>query len=420
MHTAVTPAQRGRASGREEQRARRIVATYRASKHWVVRAIALTSLGERWHPLAAEIVVDALGAKRPEPVAFAVEALHRTAPQALPAVMSRELVDELVRHTIASKWPRVRERALAALARAFPAVGAEDRDGWRSWWRRTRKDYVPVEFVEPPLSTSGAGRTSAAKFVERAFDLSVGGMQLALVIDSTGSMQPTIDAARAGLREIVSVLRGIDPGLEVGLVHYKDIGELPDGAQVLVDLTDDAEKVEHRLGTLVAAGGGDMPEAVDGALALALSGELGWKPAANKVVVVIGDAPPHPENVDRAVELARGAFENPFGEEGARLVERRRRGRTSAKRVLRPFVVAAIGVAADRGVPACEPAFRRVAQAGGGAYVRLELGGVEPEQAATAVVRRILALAFGSEWSAELEPFLDIYLDYRARGTFRR
>ena len=49
--------------------------------------------------------------------------------------------------------------------------------------------------------------------------------------------------------------------------------------------------MQRHLSTLDASGGGDGPEAVTAALAEALNME--WRQHASKMVVLIGDAPPH-------------------------------------------------------------------------------------------------------------------------------
>lgn len=51
------------------------------------------------------------------------------------------------------------------------------------------------------------------------------------------------------------------------------------------------DSVVHNLGTLVASGGGDGPEALAAALGNAMS--LKWRRDSAKVAVIITDAPPH-------------------------------------------------------------------------------------------------------------------------------
>lgn len=50
--------------------------------------------------------------------------------------------------------------------------------------------------------------------------------------------------------------------------------------------------VQEHLATLYASGGGDGPEAVTAAMAVAVEG-VEWRPEAAKMVVLIADAPMH-------------------------------------------------------------------------------------------------------------------------------
>ena len=57
------------------------------------------------------------------------------------------------------------------------------------------------------------------------------------------------------------------------------------------NFTSDVEVMQKNLGTLIASGGGDGPEAQTAALAEALN--LEWQEKAIKIVILITDAPPH-------------------------------------------------------------------------------------------------------------------------------
>lgn len=122
----------------------------------------------------------------------------------------------------------------------------------------------------------------------------VGALDLALVIDTTGSMGDEISYLQAELDAIVARIRrnagNVD--IRVGLVAYKDVGD-----EYVVKSFGMARgnAARNALATLEAGGGGDMPEAVDQAMTAA--SRLPWRQDAVKVMLLVADAPPHDERL---------------------------------------------------------------------------------------------------------------------------
>lgn len=118
-------------------------------------------------------------------------------------------------------------------------------------------------------------------------------MDLALVIDTTGSMGDEMAYLQAELDSIVSRLRR-DAGnldLRIGVIVYRDEGD--DYVVRSTPLTGDIRSVRSTLARQEAGGGGDMPEAVDRAMASAE--QMQWRPGAAKALLLVADAPPHEE-----------------------------------------------------------------------------------------------------------------------------
>jgi len=114
------------------------------------------------------------------------------------------------------------------------------------------------------------------------------------VLDCTGSMQGEIDAIRD---TIISFAEGIQAGgvqIRVGLIEFRDrlINEEP---RVLnfagQPFTDVPAAFRQAVAALRAEGGGDDPESSLDALMLAL--RQPFAPDAQKVIVLVTDAPPH-------------------------------------------------------------------------------------------------------------------------------
>jgi Mg-chelatase subunit ChlD len=121
----------------------------------------------------------------------------------------------------------------------------------------------------------------------------VSAMDLALIIDTTGSMGDEMVYLQAELDSIVARLRR-DAGnldLRIGVIVYRDEGD--EYVVQSTPLSDDIGSIRSILARQEAGGGGDMPEAVDQAMAAAEG--MRWRPGAAKAVLLVADAPPHDE-----------------------------------------------------------------------------------------------------------------------------
>jgi len=402
----------------EESRARSLNMWFDQSKHWALSGIVLCSYGPRWHPAGSESLVAALKNKQPELRAFALETLLATDPAHLPVVLTPALIDTLVVKGLAFKHELLKSATLKVLSTGLPTVNATSTLEWKNWWKVSKADYAPLPWDLPKtLAVAPEDEVSSAGFIARAFDLNTAGMEMAIVIDTTGSMQRTIDASALALSDITLIMEGVAPKLRVGLVEYKDLQDMSGGAKQLEKLT---PKVRTRLGKLSASGGGDVPESILGGLHIALADKMGWKRAANKLVVVIGDAPQRKKTRQELFDLAKGAHESPFGADASDIIEVSGSDKSNAKRGVRPFVISAIGVGDKAVAPQTRITMTELAKIGGGAYAEVLVGTDDGGQSASAsIVKHILTLAFGSRWEAEMGRFLSIYLRYRDAGCFK-
>ena len=127
-------------------------------------------------------------------------------------------------------------------------------------------------------------------------------LDLALVIDTTGSMGDELEYLKVEFRAITERIAERFPHVDQrwAIVVYRDQGD----AYVVrdYDFTSSLNRLIDRLGDQQAAGGGDYPEAVDQALDCAL--ELNWRDDAAKVAFLIADAPPHADHAAQCLEYA--------------------------------------------------------------------------------------------------------------------
>ncbi len=132
------------------------------------------------------------------------------------------------------------------------------------------------------------------------------GLDLVIVIDSTSSMGPEIQQVKSIFESCARKLMNIIPDTRIGFVTYRDRPEIRFEDEYVVR----GEPLSDRLGIAVsflscinAGGGGDLPEAVDEGLCWATQ-KSGFRARARKVVIIVGDAPPHREYVARTLQLA--------------------------------------------------------------------------------------------------------------------
>ncbi len=119
-----------------------------------------------------------------------------------------------------------------------------------------------------------------------------GGLDVALVIDTTGSMGDELEYLKVELRDIAKEVSKSFPGVTQrwGLVVYRDHGD-----QYVTRSVDfrGIESFIEKLGEQEAGGGGDYPEAMD--KAMDASAELSWRTgqATARMVFLVADAPTH-------------------------------------------------------------------------------------------------------------------------------
>ena len=172
------------------------------------------------------------------------------------------------------------------------------------------KDTVDA-FTE--IATSGNGEliysTGAEDLLERIKDVlekeKGRNLELVICLDTTGSMRDDIDQVRKGLIPILKELIDSFESFKIGMVLYKDYYE--EYLTKIIPFTKDFNAFQRTLNSIRVGGGKDIPEAVyealyDGAI------KFPWE-SESKIMILIGDAPPHPrprgkitkETVDKAV-----------------------------------------------------------------------------------------------------------------------
>lgn len=155
-------------------------------------------------------------------------------------------------------------------------------------------------------------------------------VEVAFVLDTTGSMTPLIEGAKRKIWSIATSILDANPNAEVhmALVAYRDRGD--DYVTKVYPLTRDIQKLYGELLAFEADGGGDWPESVNEALDIAVT-KIKWTQGerTDRIVFLVGDAPPHMDyRQDRkypdtlAIARERGIIVNAVQAGSARDTER--------------------------------------------------------------------------------------------------
>lgn len=137
--------------------------------------------------------------------------------------------------------------------------------------------------------TQGDGVVQLRLATQRS--LSQRSIDVAFILDSTGSMSEEIAAVQATIQKVAASLRNSNVRVRVGLVEFKDRGDAY--VTKVFAMSSDLAQFSRQVAALTASGGGDTPESVNEALHVGIE-QLAWNGEAfAKLAFLIGDAPPH-------------------------------------------------------------------------------------------------------------------------------
>jgi len=136
-------------------------------------------------------------------------------------------------------------------------------------------------------------------------------LDVTLAVDSTGSMLPVIRWVQRDVTKLMRAFYLISYEPRLAIVFYRDHGD----AYVVkpFPFTSNADALSRAIRGIDAKGGADQPEAVYDALVTALTKQK-WSSShyARRIVVVVGDAPPHPDTMGDIEKMVRAAAEKNF------------------------------------------------------------------------------------------------------------
>jgi hypothetical protein len=152
---------------------------------------------------------------------------------------------------------------------------------------------------------SGYGHGIGSGFGGFIGELRRKGLDVVLVIDGTGSMNLIIDDVKAKMAQLVQSIHRLVPIARIGIIVFGGKGEKMN----VQPLTLSPQKLSDFLNSIHAMGGGEWEEDTYGACQKAMEG-MDWKPYAKKVVVLVGDSPPHKEDFAPLLAMIRKFKDN--------------------------------------------------------------------------------------------------------------
>jgi hypothetical protein len=261
-------------------------------------------------------------------------------------------------------------------------------------------DNAQMAMIAPAMPMPSAALTQRAlpggglisgvpqSFADYIEHLQKTGIDVVFAIDATGSMVWVHRTVRQRMAQLAEYVRGLVPLARFGIIAYRDYND-PDFVTRISQPSFDIQKARGFMSGIDALGGGDHPEAVTQALR-DVEGAIGWRSGAQRVVIIIGDAPPHGRELGEAADIAER-----FKSRGGRLSLLD--SRVEANRAL-----LGRGDPTGSGVDLIKkgvmPVFRRLARLGGGTAATLA--------AERQLMKTLALLIFDDRFHDELAPFL--------------
>ncbi len=260
----------------------------------------------------------------------------------------------------------------------------------------TNPDLPPVSGVASRSYGTSAIGGLGGSFGNYVAGLRKVGLDVALVIDATSSMQFVIDDVRDHLASLVGMLQRLVPTARVGIVVYRDHED--EYVTKWTDLSFHTHKLQSFLADITAHGGGDFEEAVRDGLDAAVQ-DLNWRKRSKRVIVLVGGSPPHAWDVD-AVHQIVGDFQDDRGQVNAIDVTRQAHyrhdlGMWRAIHGKKPYEPSPL----PEFYRETAQSFRTIAERGGGEMLELDEG--------TKLIRNVLQLTFGARWKKEMKDYLE-------------
>ncbi|GAB7189437.1 hypothetical protein NUM3379_01430 [Kineococcus sp. NUM-3379] len=155
------------------------------------------------------------------------------------------------------------------------------------WYHYNERGHQEIARILRGKSDFGLGGTGDGR--------TNGTIDIAFVVDTTGSMGSAINSVKAAATSLVNQVAARTDSARFSLVDYRDFASRTGSPQdypstLRQDFTSDPSAINTAIQGLDLGYGGDTPETMYSGLNTAF--DLTWRPGAKKMAVVLADAPP--------------------------------------------------------------------------------------------------------------------------------
>jgi hypothetical protein len=220
------------------------------------------------------------------------------------------------------------------------------------------------------------------------------GLDIVLVIDGTKSMDFVMDDVKARMTQLAIRVRQLVPIARVGVVVFGGKGDPLD----LQPLTLSTARLQKFLGSIQAKGGGEWQENTLGAVQAAVA-KMDWKPYARKVIVLIGDSPPEPDDFAPLLAMLRDFRHNNGTLSGVDVQQEEH------ERYQRAFWMRVHGTVPTPAEIGPLPPFAKQAQAAYKVLAATGGGSIRSLSHDADVNHQVMILVFGDKWQDEVSRF---------------
>lgn len=288
---------------------------------------------------------------------------------------------------------------------ARPLRSAEQ---WRDWLNSVRgqielaaapKTLDPLSgttLVHAPATIAEMDSASFARLADYLAALRQRDLDVVIAMDSTASMLPMINEARAGVDSLIQFMSDVSGEMRFGFVAYRDHDNPPVCEHH--PLSSDIGSIRRFLFNVRITGGADYPEAVlDG---LERAARMEFNRDATRQVILVGDAPPHVRDGQRLLRVLEHFSEIGITVHAAHVPMERDPRFTAA---LTPDQALADKQFLEQYNDRTSTAFNEIASRTGGQFTTL--------RRAEQLVPAIMHFAIDQPWWPVFDEFYDLYLE---------
>jgi von Willebrand factor type A domain len=220
------------------------------------------------------------------------------------------------------------------------------------------------------------------------------GLDIVLVIDGTKSMDFVMEDVKARMTRLAIRVRQLVPIARIGVVVFGGKGDPLD----IQPLTLSTAKLQTFLGSVQARGGGEWQENTLGAVQAAVN-KMEWKPYARKVIVLIGDSPPEPQDFAPLLALIKDFRRNNGTLSGVDVQNEEH------ERYMRAFWMRVHGQVPTPAEIGPLPEFAKQAQAAYKVIAATGGGSIRSLSHDADINQQVMILVFGDKWQDEVSRF---------------